>query len=141
MDELQRFLIAKRGSRRPAGRHGYLETVPQLDHRNAPQQAILFGKSQFMRHLGEAVDGVRKHEYAALARKARTPIILPADLGLLQRNLVARSVRQPAKPTDVAANCIRRALRRDDRGPSRRARCQKPTREQSLPQIRRGIEQ
>lgn len=41
--------------------------------RHAPQAAILFDKFHVLRHLGEALDKVRKQEYARLAsRKART---------------------------------------------------------------------
>jgi transposase len=34
---------------------------------HAPQAAILFDKFHVMRHLGEAMDAVRKSEYARLA--------------------------------------------------------------------------
>lgn len=37
----------------------------------APQAAILFDKFHVMRHLGEAVDRVRKAEYARLSGKDR----------------------------------------------------------------------
>ena len=40
--------------------------------RNAPQAAILFDKFHVMRHLGAALDKVRKHEYARLDGKSRT---------------------------------------------------------------------
>lgn len=39
--------------------------------RNAPQAAILYDKFHVMRHLGEALDKVRKSEYARLAGKDR----------------------------------------------------------------------
>jgi len=39
--------------------------------RNAPQAAILFDKFHIMRHLGEALDQVRKKEYARLSGKKR----------------------------------------------------------------------
>lgn len=38
---------------------------------HAPQVAILFDKFQVLRHLNEALDRVRKHEYARLAGKER----------------------------------------------------------------------
>jgi hypothetical protein len=38
----------------------------------APQAAILFDKFHVMRHLGEALDRARKHEYARLGGKSRT---------------------------------------------------------------------
>lgn len=40
-------------------------------HDKAPQAAILFDKFHIMRHLGEALDKVRKSEYARLDGKAR----------------------------------------------------------------------
>jgi transposase len=39
--------------------------------RNAPQAAILFDKFHIIRHLGEALDQVRKREYARLSGKKR----------------------------------------------------------------------
>ncbi len=44
----------------------------KLEH--APQAAILFDKFHVMRHLGEALDKVRKSEYARLKGKERTYI-------------------------------------------------------------------
>lgn len=40
--------------------------------RNAPQAAILFDKFHVLRHLSEALDKVRKQEYARLSGKSRT---------------------------------------------------------------------
>ena len=40
--------------------------------RNAPQAAILFDKFHVLRHLSEALDKVRKQEYARLSGKGRT---------------------------------------------------------------------
>ena len=40
-------------------------------HRNAPQAAILFDKFHVMKHLGEALDKIRKAEYARLSGKQR----------------------------------------------------------------------
>jgi transposase len=40
-------------------------------HEKAPQAAILFDKFHVMRHLGDALDQVRKSEYARLSGKAR----------------------------------------------------------------------
>jgi transposase len=42
--------------------------------KNAPQAAILFDKFHVMRHLGEALDKVRKMEYARLSGKDRSYI-------------------------------------------------------------------
>ena len=40
-------------------------------HARAPQAAVLFDKFHIMRHLGEALDQVRKHEYARLSGQDR----------------------------------------------------------------------
>ena len=42
--------------------------------KNAPQAAILYDKFHVMRHLGEALDTVRKREYGRLAGKDRSYI-------------------------------------------------------------------
>jgi len=42
--------------------------------KNVPQAAILYGKFHVMRHLGEALDKVRKMEYARLSGEDRTYI-------------------------------------------------------------------
>ena len=42
-----------------------------VTHARAPQAAILFDKFHVLRHLGEALDDVRKSEYARLTGKAR----------------------------------------------------------------------
>ncbi len=41
---------------------------------NAPSAAILFDKFHIIRHLGDALDKVRKHEYARLSGKSRSYI-------------------------------------------------------------------
>ena len=41
---------------------------------HAPQAAILFDKFHVIRHLGEALDAVRKSEYARLAGRQRRDI-------------------------------------------------------------------
>jgi len=41
-------------------------------HRNAPQAGILFDKFHVLRHLGEALDQVRKKEYARVSGAERT---------------------------------------------------------------------
>jgi transposase len=40
--------------------------------RNAPQAAILFDKFHVLRHLGKALDTIRKREYGRLQGKPRT---------------------------------------------------------------------
>ena len=58
---------------------------------HAPQAAILFDKFHVMRHLGEALDKVRKAEYARLAGKDRRFIKGPEIH-------VAVQLREPATP-------------------------------------------
>ena len=48
-----------------------MEAVSQHDARTSAQAAILFDKFHIMRHLGEALDKVRKAEYARLSGKDR----------------------------------------------------------------------
>ena len=48
-----------------------MEAVSQRHHEHAPQAAILFDKFHIMRHLGEALDKVRKAEYARLSGRDR----------------------------------------------------------------------
>jgi hypothetical protein len=54
-----------------AGRNGLVETVSAADGAHAPQAAILFDKLHVMRHMGEALDEVRKSEYRRLAGRDR----------------------------------------------------------------------
>ena len=42
--------------------------------RNAPQASILFDKFHVMKHLGEALDEVRKSEYSRLKGQNREPM-------------------------------------------------------------------
>ena len=44
----------------------------KIDAANAPRAAILFDKFHILRHLGEALDKVRKVEYARLAGTQRS---------------------------------------------------------------------
>ena len=52
-------------------RHGYVEAASSGDQWHAPQAAILFDKFHVIRHLGEALDTVRKSEYARLSGRQR----------------------------------------------------------------------
>jgi len=47
------------------------ESFRNATHACAPQAAILFDKFHIPRHLGEALDQVRKHEYARMTGKDR----------------------------------------------------------------------
>ena len=57
----------------PAGGHGHVEGVPQLDAQGWPRATarIVFDKFHVLRHLGEAIDKVRKLEYGRLAGPGR----------------------------------------------------------------------
>ena len=72
MDEFYRWLGEKKAARSawPSWTCGSRSATPPLRH--APQAAILFDKFHVLRHLGEAMDKVRKREYARLDGKART---------------------------------------------------------------------
>ena len=70
MDGFYRFIGEKKARKHPPGGHGHVEGVPQLHHQHAPQAAILFDKFHVIRHLGEALDKVRKAEYARLEGKS-----------------------------------------------------------------------
>ena len=51
---------------------GHVEAVSTSTKKHAPQAAILFDKFHVMRHLGDALDTVRKSEYARLSGKDGT---------------------------------------------------------------------
>ena len=62
----------KKSRGHPPGGDGHVEAVSQRRPTpHAPQAAILFDKFHVMRHLGEALDKVRKSEYARLGGKDR----------------------------------------------------------------------
>ncbi|MFO1465459.1 MAG: transposase [Steroidobacteraceae bacterium] len=67
-------------------------------HRNASQAAILFDKFHVMKHLGEALDKIRKAEYARLSGKQRQ-FIKGQKYTLLAhpQNLTGSARKNPAK--------------------------------------------
>src|SRR2546428_9426798 len=69
----------------------------------APQAAILFDKFHVMRHLGEALDQVRKSEYARLTGKERRYIKGQKYTLLSRRENLTLEGRQALK-TLLAAN-------------------------------------
>ena len=71
--------------------------------RHAPQAAILFDKFPIMRHLGEAVDKVRKSEYARLSGQQRRFIKGHKYTLLSRRENLSLEGRQAVK-TLLAAN-------------------------------------
>jgi transposase len=72
-------------------------------HTHAPQAAIVFDKFHIMRHLGEALDKVRKSEYARLAGKQRRFIKGQKYTLLSRRENLTLEGRQALK-TLLAAN-------------------------------------
>ena len=69
----------------------------------APQAAVLFDKFHIMRHLGEALDQVRKHEYARLQGKDRR-FIKGQKYTLLSRRENLNSDGRQSLKTLLAAN-------------------------------------
>lgn len=71
--------------------------------KHAPQAAILFDKFHIMRHLGEALDSVRKSEYARLSGKDRAYIKGQKYTLLSNRENLSRDGRSALKQL-LAAN-------------------------------------
>jgi len=72
LDEFYRFLGEKKAKKIRLAVMDMWKAFRNSTARNAPQAAILFDKFHVMRHLGEALDQVRKSEYARLDGKSRT---------------------------------------------------------------------
>ena len=71
MDQFYRFLGKKKAKRVRLAVMDMWKAFRNSTHRHAPQAAILFDKFHVMRHLGEALDQIRKAEYARLHGKQR----------------------------------------------------------------------
>ena len=71
MDEFYRDLGEKHGHRVRLAVMDMWKAFRNSTMRNAPQAAILFDKFHVLRHLGEALDRVRKQEYARLSGRGR----------------------------------------------------------------------
>ena len=71
MDQFYRFLGNQKAKRVRLAVMDMLKAFGNSTTRNAPQAAILFDKFHVMRHLGEALDKIRKAEYARLQGKQR----------------------------------------------------------------------
>jgi transposase len=71
MDEFYRFIGEKKARKIRLAVMDMWKPFRNSTTRHAPQAAILFDKFHVMRHLGEALDRVRKHEYARLDGKSR----------------------------------------------------------------------
>jgi transposase len=72
MDEFYRFLGAKPAKRIRLAVMDMWKAFRNSTAQHAPQAAILFDKFHILRHLGEALDKVRKQEYARLSGRHRT---------------------------------------------------------------------
>ncbi len=71
MDQFYRFIGKKKAKRVRLAVMDMWKAFRNSTHRHAPQAAILFDKFHVMRHLGEALDQIRKAEYARLDGKQR----------------------------------------------------------------------
>jgi transposase len=71
LDEFYRFLGEKKAKRIRLAVMDMWRAFRNSTNRNAPKAAILFDKFHVMRHLGEALDQIRKSEYARLAGRER----------------------------------------------------------------------
>jgi transposase len=71
MDEFFAFLGKKRSKKIRLAVMDMWKAFRKSTNKNAPQAAILFDKFHILRHLGEALDKVRKQEYGRLDGKKR----------------------------------------------------------------------
>ena len=71
MDQFYRFLGKKKAKRIRLAVMDMWKAFRNSTHQNAPQAAILFDKFHVMKHLGEALDKIRKAEYARRGGKQR----------------------------------------------------------------------
>jgi len=71
LDEFYRFLGEKKAKKLRLAVMDMWKAFRNSTRSNAPQAAILFDKFHVLRHLGEALDRVRKTEYARLEGKHR----------------------------------------------------------------------
>jgi transposase len=69
MDQFYRFLGKKKAKRIRLAVMDMWKAFRNSTHQHAPQAAILFDKFHVMKHLGEALDKIRKAEYARLGDK------------------------------------------------------------------------
>ena len=71
MDQFYRFLGKKKAKGIRLAVMDMWKAFRNSTHRHAPHAAILFDKFHVMKHLGEALDKIRKAEYARLGGKPR----------------------------------------------------------------------
>ena len=71
MDQFYQWLGPKKSQRIQLAVMDMWKPFRNSTRRNAPQASVLFDKFHIMRHLGDALDTVRKREYARLSGKDR----------------------------------------------------------------------
>ena len=71
MDQFYRFLGEKKAKHVRLAVMDMWKPFRHSTHQHAPQAAILFDKFHVMKHLGEALDKIRKSEYARLEGRQR----------------------------------------------------------------------
>jgi transposase len=71
MEQFYRFLGKKKAKRIRLAVMDMWKAFRNATHQHAPQAAILFDKFHVMKHLGEALDKIRKAEYARLGGQQR----------------------------------------------------------------------
>jgi transposase len=71
LEQFYRFLGKKKAKRIRLAVMDMWKAFRNATHQHAPQAAILFDKFHVMRHLGEALDKIRKAEYARVEGKQR----------------------------------------------------------------------
>ncbi len=72
MDEFYRFLGEKKAKKLRLAVMDMWKAFGTSTRRHAPQAAILFDKFHVLRHLGKALDTIRKREYGRVQGKPRT---------------------------------------------------------------------
>ncbi|MFO1465450.1 MAG: transposase [Steroidobacteraceae bacterium] len=77
MDQFYRFLGKKKAKGIRLAVMDMWKAFRTSTHRNAPQAAILFDKFHVMKHLGEALDKIRKAEYARLSVTVNSAAFFP----------------------------------------------------------------
>ena len=103
MDEFFAWLGARKSGRIRLAVMDMWQAFRTSTARHAPQASILFDKFHVLRHLGEALDKVRKSEYARLSGKDRRFIKGQKYTLLAHRENLTLSGRQALK-TLLAAN-------------------------------------
>lgn len=103
MDEFFAFLGEKRGKKVRLAVMDMWKPFRNSTQKNAPQAALLFDKFHILRHLGEALDTVRKKEYGRLEGKQRK-FIKGQKYALLSHRQNLRGSAKKNLKTLLAAN-------------------------------------